>query len=48
MNNFGKTSEKTEGKKVNDAEEAAARNDRHQPKNRTTGKNASESEGKIT
>ena len=38
MNDYGKTSEKLEGQKVDGAEEAANQADKHQPNNWTTGK----------
>ena len=47
MNDYGKTSEKLEGQKVNDAEETVNQADKHQSSNWTTGKEAPKTEGEI-
>ncbi|MCY7376243.1 MAG: FdhF/YdeP family oxidoreductase, partial [Pyrinomonadaceae bacterium] len=47
INDYGKTSEKLEGQKVEGAEEAANQADKHQSSNWTTGKDAPKSEGEI-
>jgi molybdopterin-dependent oxidoreductase alpha subunit len=47
MNDYGKTGEKLEGKKVNGTEEAANQADKHQSSNWTTGKEKPKTEGEI-